>query len=233
MAHEYSFRPVRAELTQDENQIRVLVRSQADYWLEGVLFAPPLSPLPGTDWPSAYQERAREYLQKSFRLSIDQQPLMIQTLVCRFVQEPFRPRDSQVVFEMLYSLEGISNLSERSLNISAQFFSECKKLEADVHSDEEFLTILTFRGSKERQVQLPLDHPDVTVPIRELSRSTAQVRKERIFSQIRKISNIPAVWMFLGALVFLFWPRGKNKYRVYAGCLLLVFSIYKLAVLLF
>jgi len=206
-AREYIMYPVEVEIKVESNQVRVHVASRAGYWMDEIMHVPVTFSMPATHWPDQFESSSRTYLERCFQIEMDHRPLSIGSFKCRFVQEPFQPIFSRVVFDLSYPIAAAG----KRLSGKARFFPEVREeeLKEKDHPEgqSEFRTRLKVVGPKEIALDLPFDKPDFDISLDGMIFTENQKRAERTRAAAMRVISSPFFWIALVALGFQAYRR--------------------------
>jgi hypothetical protein len=198
--------PVHVEITVDRTELNAVVRMNAVYLSNEILFGTFSKPLSGTHWPQEPTERARAYVENCLTLKLDGHVLSAASFSPRFIQEPLGIKEPRFVFTLRYP---IVNAAGR-LSGRIAFFSEAQPVRTpDAH--DEFVTYLSVIGKNTVHFELPLDKPDFELSLDGMERPiwARWVDQSRLL--LLKIMSSSFFWIVLIFAVVQLIQRWKRK----------------------
>jgi hypothetical protein len=154
-AHEVELSQVKIKIEVESDQIQARLVSPAGYWIEDVLGQ--TVPPPPSNWPIESQDRVKAEINKNFILTQNGTVLVLRSLECRYIEEPYSASSAKVSFLATYKLE------------------EASALAIQVHFPE---SQLRFSGQDAVETSLTAQQPDFSIDLNRVRKTASEYAKE-------------------------------------------------------
>jgi hypothetical protein len=209
--NENTVYPVHVVITVDQAELTAVVRMNAVYMNNAILFATLDRPLPGVHWPAATVARAKTYIEKCFTLSVDGQALTPASFSPRFIQEPLGVKAPEMTFTLRYPVKADAG----RLVGHAAFFAEAQPSKSEARADGDaagpFVTYLSVVGKKTVDFELPIAKPDFEISLDGMARSSTARFLDRAGRMGWRIASSPFFWFALIFIVVQGIKRWKKR----------------------
>jgi hypothetical protein len=196
-AHEIVVEPVDIEIKIEPSQIHARIQSHADYWKGAVFQLHVIHSLPAGHWEEKYLKIAKDIVEKSFQLKMDDRSLSVGSFDAHYVEEPFQKENARVVFDVTYPIASIG----KRLSGRAQFFQALVDESIAEHQYEknkdDFFTHLRIIGARKIDLKLMFDRPEFDVPLEGLQVTAWQQSAEKIKAILFSALSSPFFWIVL------------------------------------
>ncbi len=218
-SHDYPISPVDIRLRFEPTEITAFIKSNSIYWADELLGSTvPLA----SRWPEDVKLRAEKFINSYMQLWADGQPLHGQIKNARLAEEPFRPDESNVFFEMNYPMsQGAATLTGKFEFFKDYWESESKSHGSDhltgleKEPDKEFACLISIIGHKKPVIRVPIQKPDLSIPIEPNLVPRSTFISESFLAGLGGGSHAVAFALFILAL-FLFLPDKKTLLTTFA-----------------
>ncbi len=194
-AHEENIEPVKIELAVMSHQVRVRIRSDADYWLDAILGVPFEKPLPAVAWPENFQIAARNYVEKSFQLRMDGRDLKSASFVCRSAREPLSSSAGEVIYEITYPIDAPGKVISGRAQFFGEYYAVVSREKAGKVPPGIFLTYLVVESGKKAEFAVPFESPEFQFSTEGLLWTSSQNAREKVAAAAYRVASNFFFWI--------------------------------------